>query len=151
MAIGTDSTIVFTGTQDTVTSTTSSVADGAYSVSGDITTWTADDDAPDAAITLASTFASAPDVGSVVLLFARKMNVEGTNDDNEPSDNFQHTYLGLFSLDAVTSEQFCTIDISMQVYKSSSEYDFYIKCMAGQTMSAGWDAYPTPKTLGPHA
>lgn len=56
MAISTDAAVEFFGTQDTVTSSSSSVADNAFSVAGDITTWTNDDDAPMASIVLEATF-----------------------------------------------------------------------------------------------
>jgi len=151
MAISTDSLIEFFGTQDTVTSSSSSVTDGSFSVAGDITTWTNDDDAPMASVVLEATYSSAPDANSVVNLYARLMNIQSTNDQDAPDANFQHVYLGTFPLNDVTSAQYIPIDVKLPNTKTSQEYDFYIQNEAGQTLSAGWDLYVTPKTYGPHA
>jgi hypothetical protein len=151
MAIGSNSAIEFFGTQDTVTSTSSAVTDGSFSVAGDITTWTNDDDAPAAAVVFEGTYSVAPDVNSTVSLFARLMNIQSTNDQEIPDSNFQHTYLGSFPLNDVTTEQFVAIEVGLPNTKSSQEYDFYIQNNAGQTVSAGWDIHVTPKTIGPHA
>lgn len=151
MAIGTDSAIEFFGTQDTVTSSSSSVASGAFSVSGDVTTWTNDDDAPSASVTLEATYASAPTAGTSVDLYARLLNTQSTNDADAPDTNFFHYYLGSFPLNDVTSAQYITIDVALPNGKTSQEYDFYIQNNGGQTLSAGWDLYVTPKTIGPHA
>lgn len=151
MAIGTDSAIHFFGTQDTVTSSSSAVTNGAFSVAGDITTWTNDDDAPMASVTFEGTYSTAPGSNTVVNLFVRPMNVQSTNDGDAPDANFPHMYLGSFPLNDVTSAQYITMDVALPNYKTSSEYEFYIENDAGQTLSAGWDLYVTPKTLGPHA
>ena len=151
MAIGTDAAVEFYGTQDTVTSSSSSVASGAFSVSGDITTWTNDDDAPQAAVVFEGTYSTAPDANSYVNLYARLMNVQSTNDQDAPDANFPHFYLGSFPLNDVTSAQYCVIEVDLPNTKTSQEYDFYIENEGGQTLSSGWDLYVTPKTLGPHA
>jgi len=151
MAIGTDDAVDKYGTQDTVTSSSSSVADGVLSVAGDITTWTNDDDATIAAIIFEGTFATAPDANSSVHLYARLMNIQSTNDAEAPDvTNFEPKYLGSFPLNDVTSAQYAPIDIRLPNQKTSQEYDFYIKNGGGQTLSAGWDLYITPKTYGPH-
>jgi len=151
MAISTDAAIDFFGNQDTVTSSSSSVADGAFSVSGDITTWTNDDDAVSAAVVFEGTYSSAPDASSSVSLFARLMNIQSTNDQDTPDSNFGHTFLGSFPLNDVTSSQYIAIEVSLPNTKTSQEYEFYIQNNAGQTLSSGWDLYITPKAIGPHA
>lgn len=151
MAISTDSAIDFFGTQDTVTSSSSSVADGAFSVTADITQWTNDDDAPSASMTLEATYATAPDANSSVNLYARLMNIQSTNDQDVPDGNYQHTYLGSFPLNNVTTAQYIAIDVPLPNAYSSQVYEFYIENNGGQTISAGWDLYVTPKTIGPHA
>lgn len=148
MAISTDSAIEVFGTQDTVTSSTASVADGAFSAQED--TWTNDDDAPLAAVVFEGTFASAPDAGSYVNLYGRLLNVQSTNDQDTPDGNYGHVYLGSFPLNDVTSAQYIPIDVRLPNQKTSQEYEFYIENGAGQTLSAGWDLYVTPKTYGPH-
>lgn len=151
MAIGTDSLVEFFGTQDTVTSSSSAVTDGSFSVSGDITTWTNDDDAPMASIVLEATYSSAPTANTSVSLYARLMNIQSTNDQNTPDANFPHVFLGAFPLNDVTTAQYIPLDVTLPNTKTSQEYEFYIQNNAGQTLSAGWDLYVTPKTYGPHA
>ena len=151
MAISTDAAIEFFGTQDTVTSSSSSVASAAFSVSGDIAAWTNDDDAPRASVILKCAYASAPTANSVVSLYARLINIQSTNDQDAPDANYRHAYLGSFPLNDVTSTQYIALDVTLPNTKTSQEYEFYIENSGGQTMSAGWDLYVTPKTIGPHA
>ena len=150
MAIGTDAAIQFFGTQDTVTSSSSLVANDAFSVSGDVTTWTNDDDAPQAAVVFEGTYSVAPDASSLVLLYARLLNVQGTNDPDAPDANFLHTFLGAFPLNDVTTAQYSSIVVDLPNTKTSQEYEFYILNQGGQSLSAGWDLYVTPVTVGPH-
>lgn len=151
MAIGTDAAIEFFGTQDTVTGSTSSVADAAFSVAGDISAWTNDDDAPAASVILSCAFATAPDAYSTVSLYGRLINIQSTNDQDTPDANYQHTFLGVFPLNNVTTTQYIAVDVALPNTKTSQEYEFYIENNGGQTMSAGWNLYVTPKTIGPHA
>lgn len=151
MAISTDDSIHKFGTQDTITGSTSSVANNAFSVSGDVSAWTNDDDAMEASATLACTFSVAPTLGSSVNLYGRLLNVVSTSDNETPSASFLHTHLGSFPVDDVTSAQIITMDIPLPNGKTSQEYEFYIENRSGQTMSSGWNLYITPKAVGPKA
>ena len=151
MAISTDSAVEFFGTQDTLGTSSATVADAAFSVASDLSTWTNDDDAPRASVTALIDYAVAPDVNSVVNLYLRLLNTQSTNDNEIPDANFTHTYVGSFPVNDVTTNQYVTIDISLPNGKSSQEYEFYIENQTGQTIQAGWDLYVTPKTIGPHA
>lgn len=151
MAISTDAIVEFFGTQDTVSSSTSSVADGAYSADADTSEWTNDDDAPRASAVLDCTFSTAPDANSDVELYARLTDIQSTNDQLVPTDNSPWVYLGSFPLKDVTTAQYIPLEIVLPNTKTSQGYDFYIKNNGGQTMSSGWDLYITPKTFGPHA
>ena len=151
MAISTDSAVEFFGTQDTLGTSSATVADAAFSVASDLSTWTNDDDAPRASVTALIDYAVAPDVNSVVNLYLRLLNTQSTNDSEIPDANFTHTYVGSFPVNDVTTNQYVTIDISLPNGKSSQEYEFYIENQTGQTIQAGWDLYVTPKTIGPHA
>ena len=51
MAISTDAAINFFGTQDTLGTSSATVADAAISIAGDQSKWTNDDDAPQASET----------------------------------------------------------------------------------------------------
>ena len=148
MAIGTNDLIDKFGTQDTVTTTGGSTADGAFTNAG---TWTNDDDAPMAAITFRPTFSVAPDTGSYVGLYAQLEDVQSTNDDEVPSASFLHTFLGDFPVDDVTSAQTITIRVALPNAKTSQVYDFYIENRAGQTISVNWELYVTPIAQGPAA
>ena len=151
MAIAADSAVDFFGTQDSLDSTSASVADAAFSVVGDLVAWVNDDDAPQASVVLEATFSVAPDANSSVALFAQLNNVQSTNDQLAPTANYQHTYLGSFPVKDVTTAQFVTIPISLPNNGTSQSYNFFIQNNTGQTASAGWDIHITPKTIGPHA
>lgn len=148
MAIAADSAIVFFGTQGTVTTSTAAVSDGAMSAQED--TWTNDDDAPLASIVFSGTYSVAPTASSAVDLFARLLNIQSTSDADTPDSNLSHVYLGSFPLNDVTSAQYVAIDVYLPNTVTSQQYEFYIKNNAGQTLSAGWNLYVTPKTYGPH-
>jgi len=151
MAISTDARIDFFGNQDTLGTTSAAVAIGAFSLATDLSTWVNDDDVREASVTLAITFASAPDANSSIPLFLRLLDIEGTNDQEVPSATFQHVYVNSFPVNNVTSAQRISIDISLPNMKTSQNYEYYLQNLTGQIMPAGWDVFPTPKTDGPHA
>ena len=151
MAIAADSAIHFFGTQDTLGTSSATVADAAFSIAGDLSTWINDDDAPMASVTALLDWAIAPNANSSVNLYLRPLNTISTNDGDVPDANFQHMYVGSFPINDVTTNQYITIDITLPNYKTSSEFEFYIENSTGQTIQASWDIYVTPKTIGPHA
>ena len=155
MAIGTDAAIEFYGTQDTVTAGggTSAVSNSAFSASGDVVSggWTNDDDAVYASMVGAFTFGTAPTSYSVINLYARLMDIDGTNDQDTPTATYTHTYLGSFPVRNSASTQYVSIEIGLPNTKTSQVYEFYIENKTGQTISAGWTMKVTPKALGPHA
>lgn len=151
MAIGTDSAIEFFGTQDSLDSSSAAVTSTSFSVAGDLIDWTNDDDAPQASVVLEATFPVAPDANSSVALFGRLADIQSTNDQDDPTANYQHVFLGSFPVKDVTSAQFIPIVISLPNNATSQIYRFFIQNNAGQTISAGWDIHVTPKAIGPHA
>ena len=151
MAISTDSAIEFFGTQVDLDSTSATVADGAFSISTDLVVFTNSDDAPQASIVGFFDYAVAPDANSSINLYLRPINIQSTNDQETPDANFQHTYVGSFPVNDVTTNQYIAIDISLPNTKTSQEYEVYIENQTGQTIQAGWIIYVTPKTIGPHA
>ena len=151
MAISTDAAIEFFGTQDTLGTTSAAVADAAFSIAGDLSTWTNDDDAPTASVILTVNYSVAPDANSSVALFLRPINIQSTNDQEIPDVNYLHSYVGSFPVNDVTTAQYSLITISLLNTKTSQEYEFYIQNNSGQSMPAGWDIFVTPKTIGPHA
>jgi hypothetical protein len=150
MAISTDAAIDFFGTQDTLGTSSAAVADTAFSVAGDLSTWTNDDDVREAFVVLLANFSVAPDANSVINLFIRPLNIQGTNDAEVPDANIQQGYVGSFSINDVTTAQYPWVEISLPNSYTSSAYEFYVENQTGQSLPAAWDLYVTPKTVGPH-
>lgn len=151
MAIATGAAVEFFGTQDTLGTSSAAVANAAFSVAGDLSTWTNDDDAPMASVTLLANFSVAPTANTSVNLYLRLLNVQSTNNGAVPDANFQHTYVGSFPLNDSTIAQYITIDIGLPNSVTSQQYEFYVENSSGQSLPAGWDIYVTPKAIGPHA
>ncbi len=151
MAIGTDSAIEFFGTPDTLGTSSSAVADAAFSVAGDLSTWTNDDDAITANVVLLANYSVAPDASSSINLYVRPLNIVSTNDQEIPDANFQHSYVGSFPVNDVTTAQYISINISLPNTVTSQQYEFYVENVTGQSLPAGWDIYVVPKAIGPHA
>lgn len=151
MAITTDATIEFFGTQDTLGTSSAAVATDAFSIASDLSTWTNDDDAPMASVVLLANLTVAPNANSVINLYLRLLNIQSTNDQDVPDANFQHVYVGSFPLNDVTTAQYCAIDIRLPNTVTSQQYEFYVENKSGQSLPAGWDIYVTPKTYGPSA
>ena len=151
MAISTGAAIEFFGTQDTLGTSSAAVADAAFSIASDLSTWTNDDDAVIASVTLSCTFSVAPTANTSLNLYLRLLDVQSTNDNTVPDANFQHVYVGSFPLNDSTSAQYITIDIGLPNAYTSQQYEFYIENRSGQSLPAGWDIFVTPKAIGPHA
>ena len=154
MTIGTGAAIEFFGTQDTLGTSSAAVADAAFSIASDLSTWTNDDDAVSASVTLLANWTTtAPDANSSIALYLRLLDVVSTNDNPIPDANFQHVYAGSFQLNDVTGAQYITIDIGLPNAYTSQQYEFYIQNNSGSTeaLPAGWDIFVTPKAIGPHA
>ena len=150
MAISTDALIEFFGTQDTLGTSSSAVSDAAFSVAGDLSTWTNDDDAMSAYIVLLANYSVAPDANSVLNLYCRPLNFVSTNDAEVPDANMLQGYLGSFQLNDVTTAQYPWLNVALPNSKTSQEYEFYIENQSGQSLPSGWDMYITPKAPGPH-
>lgn len=151
MAIGTDAAVDYFGDIDTLGTGSAEVTNGSYSIAGDLSTWTNDDNARSAFVTLLANFSTNPDAGSGINLYLRLLNIEGANDAEIPSDNMQQGFVGTFLLNAVTTAQHPWLNIQLPNSKSSQEYEYYIKVAAGQTLPAGWDIFVGPKAVGPQA
>lgn len=156
MAIGAGDLIEKFGTQDSVDDgTTSSIANAAFSVAADVTTWTNDDDAPWAVFALMCQWATLPTDNSVINIHARKLNIQSTNDDPVPATTNTWMWIGSFTVDgavAINTDTYLTTErIKLPNHKTSQEYDFYLENQSGQTISANWDMWVTPVSEGPHA
>lgn len=157
MAIGTDSTVDFFGTEDEVTvASPSAVNSDAFSVTGDVSDWTNDDDAPFAMFKLKMTAAglsAAPSAGEYVNLYARLLNIESTEDNPLPDANHLSNLLGSFIVDAADADQVLILGpVRLPNYQTSQVYEFFIENkMTPNIGASGWELWVTPMTYGPHA
>lgn len=116
--------------------------DADYSVAGDGAGF------PDAEFVLAATFATAPTEGTVVALYARPLNIDGTADAQVPEAARPTRYIGAFVVDNVNSAQYMTL----LARDLPAEASYYLHNNGtGQTISAGWTLKVRPRTLKPAA
>ena len=155
MSITTDDVIIKYGTLDDLDNSSAPVADGDYSVSGDLVSWTNDDDAAEAVVALTWQYASGTlSANAVVEIHYRRINYIGTDDEATPSAGYAGGYAGTASVDtalAVSTDSRSLVRIPLSAMKSAQEYEFYIANNTGVTISAGWKLEITPNTVGPHA
>lgn len=155
MAIAEGAAIDFFGTQDEVTTSPATVADGAFSIATDTSVWPNDDDAPMAMFRLLLTAAGLggiPDVGGAVNLYAQPQNIDGsTGDQFIPSANYPRTFLGKFLVEDQDADQQHLIGpFRLPNYKTSSEYTFFIENLMGVATGTTWTLHVIPMTTGPH-
>lgn len=159
MAIGTDSTIWFYGTEDNLSTTATTTALGINTCSdaSDLDEWTNDDDAPMASFMLeVDDWSSAPGDEETIDLYCTLVSVNGTNDEpvmGSSSDYIGH-YLGSFVVDDSSGAQYLILGpVPLPTYKSSQEYQFYVENRTAVTMGSAsnkWRLKVTPVTAGPH-
>ena len=161
MTITTDDLIAKFGTQDEVTvAAAATVSDGAFSVAGDVNDWTNDDDVPAAMFVLVlNDLSGAPAAGLTVGLYCKPLNIVNTTDDHQgPNTNVETIQLGAFLIDAVdpggANDAYAFGPVELPNFKTSQEYEFYIKNNLGVTIGVGtgdWELWVTPVAYGPHA
>lgn len=152
MSIGTNDAVRKFHTSTTTAITTgSTVADGAFSLSGDVTLFTASNDAPMVAIVFTGTFSTALAAGKSVEIYARLMNIDGTKDMITPDANFAGVYVTSIPLNDQSGEQCWGRMVGLPGVKAGQEIEFYLGNAAGQTLSAGATVKVTEVTNGPKA
>lgn len=136
---------------ETVSGTTSSIDYGAFSVSGDVSSWTNSENAARAAFVLACSFGVAPVAGGAVNLYARHVNLESANNGQTPSSNNRSHWLGAFVLDAVTTAQYCVCVADLPNAQDAQQYEFYLENLAGnaRTVAADWVLKINAKACAP--
>ncbi len=152
MAIGTNAAIETFGTKDDLASSSALVSSDAFSIASDLLTWTNDDDAKEAAITLELTMAVAATDNSGCSMYFRALNVDDTNDDAVPTAVYLHTPIAFFPTAPVpaTTIQRSTLRVHLPNYKTSSVWEVYIHNQTGQQIDAGWTVFITPIADAPH-
>ena len=157
MAIGTDALIGFAGTYDpvTVAGGTSAVTDQTMSASGDVVAsgWTNDDDALLARMLLTWSYAAGSlNTNAGIHIYGRRLNIDGTDDEVQPTTTIRHNYLGSFDVTGLansTTARFGTT-IPLENFISSQIWEFYFFNDSGQSMTAGWVVEIQPQAPGPH-
>ena len=96
------------------------------------------------------TYASAPAVGSVIDVYLRPINWDGTPDAETPQADFQNRHVASIELNDVTSAQ--NIKLPAVAHPLPLvDCEVYLANRAGQTLSANWTLKAVPMTLAPSA
>ena len=138
-------TIVVFGTPKTLEANGGSIANNAVVQADDATYDQVSDGAGFiyADFVLGFTYASAPTEGTVLALYARPLDIDGTNDAEVPEAARPTMFIGSFVVNNVTTAQYAQL-IERQVPKLAS---YYVHNSAtGQTVSAGWTLKVTPRS-----
>lgn len=143
-------TILVFGTTKTLEANGSSLAnntvvqadDANYSVSADGSYY------PDAKFVASFTYASAPTEGTALALYARPLDIDGTNDAEAPETTRPTVFIGNFTVNNVTTTQYAEL-LAQDVPWNAA---YYLHNNAtGQAVSAGWTLKVTPCTVAPAA
>lgn len=101
-------------------------------------------DYPDAEFVLGATFGTAPTEGTVVALYARPLDIDGTNDSEVPEATRPTLFIGSFVVNNVTTAQYMQL-LARNVPKLAAYY--LHNNGTGQTISSGWTLKVTPRTV----
>jgi hypothetical protein len=135
--------IVVPGTPKTLEASGASTANNVVTQANDATYNIVADGAsfPDAKFVFSGAFATAPTKNSVIGLYARPLNIDGTADTEVPEATRPTVWIGSFIMNNVTTAQYCEL-IARDV---PWEAEYYIhNNNTGQTLSAGWTLKVTP-------
>ena len=141
LKLGTPKTLEASGTS-IANNTLAQAADATYSVSADGAYY------PDAKFAIAAAFAAAPTEGTTLALYARPLDIDGTNDAEVPETTRPTVFIGTFVVNNVTTAQY--IELLAQDVPWNAAYYIHNNG-TGQTLSAGWTLKVTPCTLAPAA
>ena len=138
-------TIIKLGTPKTLEANGASIANNTLAQADDASYDLVADGAyyPDADFVLTGTFGTAPTEGTVLALYARPLDVDGTADTEVPETTRPTVFIGSFVVNNVTTAQTMTL----RAYELPTKADYYVHNNgAGQTLSAGWTLKVTPLT-----
>lgn len=153
MAISTDDRIVKFGSRTQLDSSAASISAGSYVEADTTPTWSNSDDAEKAVLDIAIAFTTAPTAKGLVKVYMQRLNFNGTNDEENPSDDVQGAYVGSFEVDNIGSSttQYFVLEIDLVGVKTNQEYSLWLYNGTDQSINSGWNAYITPIAPGPHA
>ena len=143
-------TILKLGTPKTLEANGSSITNNSVVQADDATYSVASDGAyyPDAMFVASFTFGTAPTEGTILALYARPLDIDGTADAEVPEATRPTVYIGSFVVNNVTTTQYAEL-IAHDVPWLASYY--LHNSGTGQTVSAGWTLKVTPCTVAPAA
>lgn len=137
--------ILVLGTTKTLVSSGASLANNTMSGASSATygVFTDGGGFPDALFVLAGAFGTAPTANTTLDLYARELDVDGTNDTQAPTTSYRVRYIGSFILNSVTTTQYLTcvardVPVLAEYYLHNNG--------SGQTLSSGWTLKVTPRT-----
>lgn len=143
-------TILKFGTPKTLEASGGSIANNALAQADDASYGVTADgaDYPDAKFVVSFAFGTAPTEGTVLALYARPLDISGTNDAEVPEAARPTAYVGSFVVNNVTSTQYA----ELLAYNVPWKADYYLHNVGtGQTVSSGWKLTVTPCTVAPAA
>lgn len=116
--------------------------DGGYSIASDGAYY------PDAKFVLSCTFGTAPTENTGLILCARPIDIDSTNDAEVPETTRLGVIIGTFIVNNVTTTQYIEL-LARDVPWNANYYLF--NNATGQTVSSGWTLKVTPYTYKPAA
>jgi hypothetical protein len=138
----------FTGTQKTLEANGASIANNALAQADDASYDVVADGGGylHGEFVLSGAFSVAPTEGTVLALYARPLDVDGTADTEVPETTRPTVWIGNFIVNNVTTSQVMWLRSRDLPRKA----DYYVHNYGtGQTLSAGWTLKVTPLTQGP--
>ena len=139
-------TILVLGTPKTLEANGASIANNTLAQADDANYSVASDGAyyPDAKFVLSATFGTAPTEGTTLALYARPLDIDGTNDAEVPETTRPTVFIGTFVVNNVTTAQY--IELIAQYVPWNAAYYLHNNG-TGQTVNAGWTLKVTPCTV----
>ena len=144
-------TIIKLGTPKTLEANGASITNNALAQADDANYSVVSDGAyyPDAKFVLSATYTTtAPTEGTTLALYARPLDIDGTNDAEVPETTRPTVFIGTFAVNNVTTAQY--IELLAQDVPWNAAYYLHNNS-TGQTVSAGWTLKVTPYTVAPAA
>lgn len=141
-------TILKIGTPKTLESNGASIVNNALAQADDANYSIASDGGyyPDAKFVFSGAFTIAPTENAVLSLYARPLDIDGTNDAEVPETTRSTVLIGNFTVNNVTTLQY--IELLAQDVPWNAAYYLHNNG-TGQTLSAGWTLKVTPYTVAP--
>lgn len=108
-------------------------------------------DYPDAEFYLTCAFGTGPTEGTALVLMARPLDIDSTNDAEVPELARPTLAIGVFIVNNVTTTQYIPLQ-GVYARDVPRKADYYLgNSGTGQTVSSGWKLVAVPRTRGPAA